>query len=98
LNDCRFAVKTAMQMLDAVAATSRKLGPYVLLEVLMPGGTLFAMTLFVYRNPEVARGYFAKARKAIKRAFAVTCAALRRRASRAPALTTGLEVALRALG
>ena len=52
-----------MQMLEALVATARKLGPYVLLEVLLPGGTLFAMTLFVYRNPAAARGYFAKARK-----------------------------------
>jgi hypothetical protein len=98
LIDCRFAVKTAMQMLEALVATSRKLGPYVLLEVLLPGGTLFAMSLFVYRNPAAARGYFAKARKTVKRTVAVVRNALRRRASRMPALTTGLETALRALG
>src|SRR6478672_13949920 len=71
MNDHRYAVKTAMQMLEALVATSRKLGPYVLLEVLLPGGTLFAMTLFVYRNPAAARRYFAKARKAVKRTVAV---------------------------
>jgi nucleoside recognition membrane protein YjiH len=98
LNDCRFAVKTVMQMLEAVVATSRKLGPYVLLEVLLPGGTLFAMTLFVYRNPAVARGWFAKGRRAVKRAMATTRNAFRRRMSRMPALTTGLEAAMRALG
>jgi len=91
-------VKTVKQMLEAVVATSRKLGPYVLLEVLLPGGTLFAMTLFVYRNPAAARGYVAKARKTIKRTVAVVRNALRRRAARMPALTTGLEAALRALG
>jgi nucleoside recognition membrane protein YjiH len=98
LIDCRFAVKTAMQMLEALVAASRKLGPYVLLEVLLPGGTLFAMTLFLYRNPAAARGYFANARKTVKRTVAVVRNALRRRASRRPALTTGLEAALRALG
>jgi hypothetical protein len=98
LNDCRFAVKTVMQLKDAVVATFRKLGPYVLLEVLLPGGTLFAMTLFVYRNPAVARSWFAKSRKAVKRTVAMTRNALRRRMSRMPALTTGLEAALRALG
>ena len=87
-----------MRMLEALVATSRKLGPYVLLEVLLPGGTLFAMTLFVYRNPAAARGYFAKARKAVKRTVAVVRKALRQRASRIPPLTTGLEAALRALG
>ena len=87
-----------MQMLEALVATSRKLGPYVLLEVLLPGGTLFAMSLFVYRNPAAARGYFASARKTVRRAVAVVRNALRRRASRMPALTTGHEAALRALG
>jgi hypothetical protein len=91
-------VKTAIQMLEVLVATSRKLGPYVLLEVLLPGGTLFAMTLFVYRNPAAARGYFARARKTVKRTVAVVRNVLRRRASRMPALTTGLGAALRALG
>ena len=98
MNDHRFAVKTALQMLEALVATSRKLGPYVLLEVLLPGGTLFAMTLFAYRNPEAVRRYMAKARQAFKRAVALTRNAIRRRASRAPALTTGIEAAMRALG
>ena len=87
-----------MQLKDAVVATFRKLGPYVLLEVLLPGGTLFAMTLFVYRNPHVARRWFAKGRKAAKRAATTTRQAFRRRMARVPALTTGLEAALRALG
>jgi hypothetical protein len=91
-------VKTAMQMLEALVATARKLGPYVLLEVVLPGGTLFAMTLFVYRNPAAARGYLAKARRTARRTMAAMRNALRRRASRMPALTTGLEDALRALG
>jgi len=98
LNDCRFAVKTAVQMLEALVATSRKLGPYVLLEVLMPGGTLFAMTLFVYRNPGAAKRYVAKARQALKRAVAVTRNAFRRRIARAPSFVTGVAAAMRALG
>jgi len=98
LNDCRFAVKTAMHMLEAFVATVRKLGPYVLLEVVLPGGTLFAMTLFVYRNPATARGYVGKARKTLKRTVAMARNALRRRTSRIPGLTTGLGAALRALG
>jgi hypothetical protein len=28
----------------------RKLGPYVMLELLMPGGTLLALLLFLYRR------------------------------------------------
>jgi hypothetical protein len=70
-------VKTAMQMLEALVANARKLGPYVLLEVVLPGGTLFAMTLFVYRNPTAARGYLAKARRTARRAMAAMRNALR---------------------
>jgi len=98
LTDRRFAVKTALQMLEALVATSRKLGPYVLLEVLLPGGTLFAMTLFVYRNPGAARRYVARVQKAFKRGVAATRNAIRRRAARVPSLTTGIEAAMRALG
>jgi hypothetical protein len=30
--------------------TGRKLGPYVMLELLMPGGTMLALLLFLYRT------------------------------------------------
>ena len=30
------------------------LGPYVLLEILLPGGTLFAILLFLYRRRKLA--------------------------------------------
>ena len=33
-----------------------KLGPYVLLEVLLPGGTLFALFLFLYQRSKAGRG------------------------------------------
>jgi len=29
---------------------ARRLGPYVVLEILLPGGTLFALLLFLYRR------------------------------------------------
>ena len=90
-------MKTAVQMLEALIATSRKLGPYVLLEVLMPGGTLFAMTLLIYRNPAAAQRYVAKARQALKRAAAVTRNAFRRRLARAPSFA-GVVASMRALG
>ena len=31
-----------------------KLGPYVMLEILLPGGTLFALLLFLYRRRKLA--------------------------------------------
>ena len=36
---------TASQLIETMKASSRKLGPYVLLELLLPGGTLFALAL-----------------------------------------------------
>ena len=41
---------------DNLAKLARQLkeaGPYLLLELLLPGGTLFALLLFLYRNPPV---------------------------------------------
>jgi hypothetical protein len=44
-------VRTTIQkLLETLKATIRKLGPYLLLEVLLPGGTLFALALFLYRR------------------------------------------------
>jgi hypothetical protein len=36
-----------------------KLGPYVLLEVLLPGGTLFALLLFLYQRWKLGAGSLA---------------------------------------
>ena len=33
-----------------MARIGRKLGPYVMLELLLPGGTLLALLLFLYRR------------------------------------------------
>ena len=57
-----------LQVLSTVAEKSRTLGPYVLLEVLLPGGTLFA--LFLYRRPATLRRYARKLRNATRQALA----------------------------
>jgi hypothetical protein len=36
-----------------------KLGPYVLLEVLLPGGTLLALLLFLYQRRKLSAGSLA---------------------------------------
>ena len=36
-------------ILGVLRQVGRKLGPYVLLEVFLPGGTLVALALFLYR-------------------------------------------------
>jgi hypothetical protein len=35
---------------QTVRRLGRRLGPYVLVEMLLPGGTLFALLLFLYRR------------------------------------------------
>ena len=91
-------MKTAMRMLETLADMTRKVGPYVLVELLLPGGTLFALTLFVYRNPDQVRSFAAKARRAAARAIVRVRVAVARSASRSPSLTMGIETAVRALG
>src|SRR5690242_11317385 len=53
---------TLMSRLETVGGLLRKAGPYVALELLMPGGTLLAIVLFVYQRrnePVVARPFSA---------------------------------------
>ena len=43
-----------MKYLESGVAAARKAGPYLLLEILLPGGTLWAFLLFLYRRRAVA--------------------------------------------
>ena len=49
--------------LEMLRRWGQKLGPYLLLEILLPGGTLLALLLFLYRRrstvPMVASTFFA---------------------------------------
>lgn len=47
-------MKTLANGLERVGGWVQKLGPYVLLEVLLPGGTLLALLLFLYRRRRLA--------------------------------------------
>jgi hypothetical protein len=42
--------------LEILHRAGRKLGPYLLLEILMPGGTLLALLLFLYRRNRLDAG------------------------------------------
>ena len=86
-----------MQIAQAMIETSRKLGPYVLLEIFLPGGTLFALLLFAYRHPDLVRRYADKARRVTVSTLASARAAMAKRASQAASLS-GIETAVRALG
>lgn len=47
-------MKTLAKHLDVLQHWTRRLGPYVLLEMLLPGGTLLALLLFIYRRRKLA--------------------------------------------
>jgi hypothetical protein len=51
LDDGRGNMETrAMQSVLAVGRALQRAGPYVLIEVVLPGGTLIALLLFLYRR------------------------------------------------
>jgi len=59
-----------MTIVGALRRWAQKLGPYMLLEMLLPGGTLFALLLFIYRNRKAGIGMAApKAPFAMTRVF-----------------------------
>jgi hypothetical protein len=48
-------MQTFADLVEVVRAWTRRLGPYLLLEMLLPGGTLLALMLFLYRRSQVLR-------------------------------------------
>jgi len=47
-------MKIVMSGLGTIGRLGKKVGPYLLLEILMPGGTLLALLLALYRQREAA--------------------------------------------
>jgi hypothetical protein len=70
---------TTLQLIEAVKESSRKIGPYVLLELLLPGGTLFALVLFLYRRQASVGTSVARVRAVIAGRWERLRAALARR-------------------
>lgn len=48
-------MQTIANLPGLVRTWAIKLGPYVLLEMLLPGGTLLAFALFLYRRGQLLR-------------------------------------------
>jgi hypothetical protein len=65
-------------VLNRVAQAIRSLGPYVLIELLLPGGTLFAVLLWLYRRTAAGSSRSIHVAKAAPSAveFAVTATRL----------------------
>ena len=51
-------MQIVMSWLDILRRFGQKVGPYLILEMLLPGGTLLALLLFLYRRrtPHFGRG------------------------------------------
>ncbi len=47
---------TVVRSIRFLASLIQKAGPYLLLEILLPGGTLFALLLFVYQRRQALGG------------------------------------------
>ena len=50
-------MRTVISWLDILRKVGQKTGPYLMLEILLPGGTLLALLLFLYRrrSPDIGR-------------------------------------------
>jgi hypothetical protein len=50
-------MRIVISWLDILRKVGQKTGPYLMLEILMPGGTLLALLLFLYRRrrPDIGR-------------------------------------------
>ena len=46
-------MQTVLSYLGILRRLGQKAGPYLMLEILLPGGTLFALLLFLYRHSKL---------------------------------------------
>ena len=53
-------MQIAVSGLKILRRVGRKAGPYIMLEMLLPGGTLFALLFFLYRRRECGIGWAAQ--------------------------------------
>jgi hypothetical protein len=55
-NEAGAEMERVISSLEMLRRYGQKLGPYLVLEILLPGGTLFALLLFLYRRRKVDSG------------------------------------------
>ena len=46
-------MQTVVRGIEALRRAGQKFGPYLMLEILLPGGTLLALLLFLYRRRQL---------------------------------------------
>jgi hypothetical protein len=57
--------RTLYAAIARVVGSIRSLGPYLAIELIMPGGSIIALALWTYRNPSAARGNLNRASTAV---------------------------------
>ena len=95
-------MQTVISSLDVLRRAGQKFGPYLMLEILLPGGTLFALLLFLYRRRHLDPGSRAPLTSAaLRRAFtgmAEPCFELQRCTPSAPMSKSGFADRLPGMG
>ncbi|HET7097772.1 MAG TPA: hypothetical protein VFJ68_10305 [Casimicrobiaceae bacterium] len=49
-------MQRVIDLFEVLRRHGQKLGPYLMLEILLPGGSLFALALFLYQRRKAATG------------------------------------------
>ena len=49
-------MQRVVDLLETLRRYGQKLGPYLMLEILLPGGSLFALALFLYQRRKAGIG------------------------------------------
>ena len=49
-------MQRVVELLEALRRLGQRLGPYLMLEILLPGGSLFALALFLYQRRKARIG------------------------------------------
>ena len=70
-------MRIVISWLDILRKVGQKTGPYLMLEILLPGGTLLALLLFLYRRrrPDIGRD----AQRAVQAVLGALAGAFERR-------------------
>ena len=55
-------MEALISVLQSVRRWGQRIGPYVIIEIVMPGGTLVALMLFLYRRRALGRPVLVAAR------------------------------------
>jgi len=63
-------MQTIVDQLQTLRRYGQRLGPYLMLEILLPGGSLFALALFLYQRRKLGIGRMPRPVQAVMRAWA----------------------------